>query len=1322
MPSPAPPTVHRGGSQRTPRNICLEYCQGSCMLGPKCPLIHPSAENIADVLHFLSGRHLPPRDALRHPFDSLEDATRFRPTQAFHRRPPSVSNEICIQFLRGMCAYGASCFRLHITTKSLAVVFGPRLEGSLLLAPDTKSVGGLSASVAAPSYVEISQQPDASPPACDATGTPKVTTPSASISSAFNKPLQKTAAVSKNQPAALKTGTPIATQPLPASPAAVAAGSTRSNGVSKKLPSPTGGTSRATANKGKQKQTCAAPALEAPPPVAIKDTGSKVKPQIADMPKEQLKTGTPLATQPPPASSAAIAAASTSSNGVSSKQSPLPTGGTPRVTANKGKQKQSAAAPLDAMPPVTGKDTGSKQIAEMPKEQPASVNGLQSSAKQVPSKRSSTSAAALAPSTANNKRQNGKLKVSVDAPEVANEMKTNGTSVTSASVAPSKAIQPTVNHPTQVLSPSTQVSSPTTTVSSDSSSETAALVPQYCRDYDRGRCYFPKCRFVHRGVDTESKTTQPSTAADASSRPAGDITVTPAAPQPSGSMHKIVTQVTSVNAAPPRVSHIGPRLQHSIAAQILGDHGMTRRQPPPVNAPPKPSPHVTASATTRPAMPPTRVISPPAPRFLPPKRPPSEEMNVEILDVIRVTFGPGFNVVKLVTGFESLWITLGNVPVDTERGMLERLLAPYGRVVEIRFRDETTTGAKFTLVSVQMGSYTEAVAAIDALDDMEVFGARIRVRSSTGRTGIAQRLQDREVRISWNAPLKVGFAGYETKEAALKAVASADGKILRKYWVTATTYEGLPVVGTFNVRFMGLPADAKENDLKRFGTKGFEGAMFERPNFLAPNFGATAIEKTLQQFGPMESFELSPAPYKDGVVRAWARFESPDVARVVCELNGVKQRALNGEKVYARRMQSLRTLISRDVYAVVDYDMHRLQEKLWQFARGARLVVHDRKPGAEVEVKLVAEDTKTLSQMKAEFSQILRGEVVMERPGVHAWDGFFGHSVGAQFLSKVQVWHPGVLVRSDRDRKTIRVLGPAQKRAPAVSEILGRLQELRSRRVRTIPLAGRLIGLFVNTDLLALQRKHGTDTVWLSLSRRELCVRGDEELYEQVQELVHRVRDRHSAERSQDHCPVCFEEPTTPTTLYCGHTYCKACFSGYLLSAVDNRSFPLKCLGDGVTCAECIPMLIARNVLAPAAFQSVAQAAFQVYVDARPEEFHFCPTTDCPQVYRAGPRDTALACPSCLTRLCPHCHVEYHEGIACADRTHGDDELFAQWVGTHDVKKCPGCQALIERAEGCNHMTCARCKTHTCWECLETFEQGQGIYDHMRNVHGSIGL
>ncbi|KAI0064792.1 hypothetical protein BV25DRAFT_1913965 [Artomyces pyxidatus] len=709
------------------------------------------------------------------------------------------------------------------------------------------------------------------------------------------------------------------------------------------------------------------------------------------------------------------------------------------------------------------------------------------------------------------------------------------------------------------------------------------------------------------------------------------------------------------------------------------------------------------------------------PSFVPPKRPEIEHMTIPVMDPIRVTFGPGFQVQKIVTGFESLWITLANIPVDTNRDSLHRLLAPFGTVLQVTFRNESRTDATTTIVSAQLSSYPETVAAIEALDDAEVFGTRIRVRSSMGKSAVNRRLQDKDVRISWAVPSKVGYAGFSTLQAAQKAVAAADGSTMRDHWVTATIYDGLPVVGTYNVRFQGLPPDAQPSHLSRFGRP--EGTMLERPTYSAQRLGVPAVQALLAAFGPMDYFDVSPPPYKDGMVRAWARFDSPDVAKVVCELHGIKQRALGGTKLYVHRVHSVMNPIARELYSVIESEVLRLQAAIWNYARGSYLRIFDAKSNSgDVNIKLVAEDSKILAKMKAELSLIVQGELVVESPSSPAWDDYFSRAVGEEFLNDVRKNNPTVLIRSDKLRRTIRILGNAEKRKPAAAAIVSKLLHLRGQRVRTIPLVGRLVGLFMSSDLLALQRKHGVETVWLDFERRILCVRGDEPLYEEVQHIVHRIQRRHPDERNGGHCPVCFEPPTTPVTLYCGHTWCKACFSDYLRAASDNRSFPLKCLGDSATCTECIPLHIARNVLPSSDFDALTLGSFHTYVHARPDEFHYCPTPDCPQVYRAGPRDTVLNCPSCLTRLCPHCHVEYHEGVTCADRTHGDDQLFDHYVNTHDVKKCPGCHALIERAEGCNHMTCTRCKTHTCWVCLETFEQGKGIYDHMRSMHGDIGL
>jgi len=196
---------------------------------------------------------------------------------------------------------------------------------------------------------------------------------------------------------------------------------------------------------------------------------------------------------------------------------------------------------------------------------------------------------------------------------------------------------------------------------------------------------------------------------------------------------------------------------------------------------------------------------------------------------------------------------------------------------------------------------------------------------------------------------------------------------------------------------------------------------------------------------------------------------------------------------------------------------------------------------------------------------------------------------------------------------------------------------------------------------------------------------------------------------------------TQPVLLPCGHSWCHGCLIRYLLAAIDTKSFPLTCLGKEGKCGDAIPLTIARTHLSQSDFDALVDAAFDHYIHCHPDEFRYCPTPDCTQIYRPGAPETVLQCPSCLLRICPNCHIEAHDGFDCPEKD-GGHNLFKEWMKNHDVKPCPGCKVPIERTEGCNHMTCTMCKTHICWVCMQTFPAGKGIYDHMRTVHGGIGM
>jgi hypothetical protein len=270
----------------------------------------------------------------------------------------------------------------------------------------------------------------------------------------------------------------------------------------------------------------------------------------------------------------------------------------------------------------------------------------------------------------------------------------------------------------------------------------------------------------------------------------------------------------------------------------------------------------------------------------------------------------------------------------------------------------------------------------------------------------------------------------------------------------------------------------------------------------------------------------------------------------------------------------------------------------------------------------------------------------------------------------------------------------------------------------------------MKVEFVELQRTFGCENVWMQLETKRLHIRGDDAIFQRAKFLVSQVQERLSASGTSQQqkscvCPVCFDEPTEPIVLDCSHSWCRSCLVDYLNSAKDNRTFPLTCLGNDASCSQRIPLYFSRNILSAADFEALATAALMAYVNTRPNEFFYCPSPDCSQFYRGVPqmsKQAVIQCPSCLARICPHCHIFAHDGMTCAERDSQGDRLFRQWTATHDVKPCPGCKAPIERTEGCNHMTCARCETHICWVCLKTFEKGQGIYEHMRITHGGIGI
>jgi hypothetical protein len=79
---------------------------------------------------------------------------------------------------------------------------------------------------------------------------------------------------------------------------------------------------------------------------------------------------------------------------------------------------------------------------------------------------------------------------------------------------------------------------------------------------------------------------------------------------------------------------------------------------------------------------------------------------------------------------------------------------------------------------------------------------------------------------------------------------------------------------------------------------------------------------------------------------------------------------------------------------------------------------------------------------------------------------------------------------------------------------------------------------------------------------------------------------------------------------------------------------------------------------------------------------------------------------------------ESHSNYTCEEWKNRDN--LKQHLSQLGVKQCPGCKTGIQKNGGCNHVECTNCKTHICWKCLATFNNGKACYDHLAKTCGGI--
>ncbi|KAF7349201.1 RING finger protein [Mycena sanguinolenta] len=597
--------------------------------------------------------------------------------------------------------------------------------------------------------------------------------------------------------------------------------------------------------------------------------------------------------------------------------------------------------------------------------------------------------------------------------------------------------------------------------------------------------------------------------------------------------------------------------------------------------------------------------SPPPARHRPPPAP-EPDLSITVHDHTKVKIGSGFEIHDVTTSVETPWVILGNVPSRATASSIEHLLSPFGSALDIQL--PRNPPKDLMIVKARFASHAEAIHASNALDGSTFLNTRISARlprQCTQRNSVDPGLRlSKEPRKRWRSQRRANA-----------------GTIM---FMPPFTSGSLPSASSpLSSRI--CPPTANEDFMHRFAAP--EDIMWERPNYVSLAPAIEGIKRILRAVGNFLEIEGAGA------------------------LHGRKPVFTGKTRIFARHVQSLTYHLDFDDY----YNNVRLIDSLREsiFRKGSMMTVSTRRLPSSMLIRLSAEGVKPLGWLKAELEKILRGEI-LRRDGVAVWDFFFVRPVGVEYLRSIEAKEPNVRIEADKVRRTLKVFGTPSGRAAVQTTLLQKMSELKAQQVRIIRIPGRVVGAFVATQLSSLCKKYGNESIYVDMWERIITLRGGDELYEAAVDAVHQAQQSPLAQRPYAQnlveCPVCFNEIVSPITLHCGHRLCRACLSQYLLAAIDNRRFPLTCLGDEAKCTVPISLSIARTVLQPNEFNSVVEASISAYVHAHAKELHYCPSPDCIQIYRTGPKGTVAQCPSCLLRICTHCHAEAHDGFMCSEQ------------------------------------------------------------------------
>jgi len=707
----------------------------------------------------------------------------------------------------------------------------------------------------------------------------------------------------------------------------------------------------------------------------------------------------------------------------------------------------------------------------------------------------------------------------------------------------------------------------------------------------------------------------------------------------------------------------------------------------------------------------------------------AKTMDRLIFDNTKVVFGAGCEIKEVTTALESCRVLISNLPARATREALEDLLVRAGfnreafSILILRVSVDRETQE----ASVIFDDVRHAKTVVEVLDKKEYLGEVLKFELAPavklGQMDDWTYNRSSYLEITFNAPSMQVQAIYPSVQDAIEKARTLNGgacwgRIVR---VTVARRPGLRETWTYirnSIVISNVALDTPDSEIHSFANP-YSMKTFGHRRFKV-NMALQRLEDHMRTVGGLKPGDFDVVKnHPKGTILVRGRFDTWEQAdRVWQSLQETELEflALDHARFFLAFPHQYSLHVPPEHYDAQKEIYDRLES---QHGRDRTAHIVATRYTTVCLIQVVGTDKKAVGVLKLKVEKIAQGEVI----GV--WDRFFLNWQSDAFFSRLLRLF-GAYVRPDRTKQVLRVYGSGTAVNHARREIEEQMRTLAALDYQ-MTIEDYCVGFFIRRGIPILGDMLGEDNVWLHTTSKPyfVSVRGGHDAEHALQKLVGEALKSPLRPPGLDWsqaCPLCFEEPTQPFPLGCRHVYCTGCLKHMLISATDGKSIPICCIGDEGRCKASVPLPVIERFISPVRLTQMFENSFRVHLEQHPNEFRFCQTPDCTQIYRVSKEDSAvIQCPACLIETCSHCHKSPHRGLTCEENTligskTGQEQLLERWAKGHsNVKKCPDCGILIEKIDGCNHIHC-RCGGHVCWICAKTFNNG--IYDHLNAVHG----